>query len=243
MKIRSYGCSFLDGSELENPKLTWPARIANTLALEHVNHAEGGSGNFRILHRILENTASKDLCFVNWTYTDRFCYRNWQNETYSTLLPTGDNELSKNYFKNIYGQYHAIFMSLVAIKTAIDFLLCNKNAFIMTFMDHTLLAPVDNWWNNPTAVTGLQNYVRNFLYTWRGKNFIEWAQINQFPISDQYHPLDLAHEAAANFFGKQTEWLLEYPATIPAAYPRTAENASYWTEWQPDLFELPVNYK
>jgi hypothetical protein len=242
LKIKSFGCSFLDGSDLAHPDLTWPARIAKKLGLEHKNHAEGASGNFRILHQILTNVVPDDFCFVNWTYTDRFCYRNWQDEMYKTLLPTGEDQLSLNFFKNIYGQYHSTFTSLIAIKTAIDFLKNSSIGFIMTYMDHSLMAP-DNQWNHPSAVTGLQDSVRPFLYTWHGRNFLEWARINELVISDNNHPLDQAHEQAANFFGAHTEWLIENPTSFAAYWPVDLENLQSWLAWRPVHFEPPIGYK
>jgi hypothetical protein len=243
-KIKSFGCSFLDGSDLENPNLTWPARIAKTLGMPHENYAEGGSGNLRILNQILLYATVDDFCFVNWTYTDRFCYRNWQDEKYKTLMPAGKDELSLTYYKHLYGQYHSTFISLMAIKTAVDFFRQNKIPFIITYMDHNLTAPVDLNWCHPFPTTWLQNLITPFLYTWRGRNFLEWARINDFQISEHNHPLDQAHEQAANFFGGHVEWILNNLDYFPfLTTTKSHAIPEEWAIWQPTKFDTPIGYK
>lgn len=228
MKIRSFGCSFLAGDDLSDSNKTWPARIAGMLGLEHANHAQGASGNFRILHNILGHSQPGDFCFVNWTYVDRFDYRCWQDEIYNTLMPGDNDQLSQIYFKSIYGQYHQTLGALICAKTAIDFLTQINARYIMTYMDHSMFAPIDNNYENPQPFNYLQTTIRKHCRTWKGKNFLEWAQANRFPISDLSHPLDTAHQEAANFFITLTEWLLDgLPAT------GWDPDSSTWQSWKP----------
>lgn len=233
MKIRSFGCSFLAGDELEDPSQTWPAIIAETLGIEHLNHAEGAAGNFRILHNILGWAQPSDLCFVNWTYVDRYDYRCWQNDSYATLLPGDNDQLSQFYFKNLYGQYHQTFCTLICVKIAIDFLQHIDAKFIMTFMDDLIFAAVDNNWENPIPTNYLQTQIKPYARTWKGKNFLDWAKTNKFPVSQQNHPLDQAHKEAAKFFGPLAEWLLEGLPATSCGSPFTWQNwrSKHWKDF------------
>lgn len=240
MKIRSFGCSFLAGDELQDPSRTWPAIIAQTLGIEHSNHAEGASGNQRILHNIMCWTQPADLCFVNWTYVDRFDYRCWQDETYRTLLHGNDDQLSQIYFKNMYGQYHQTLVTLICVKTAIDFLEHIGAKFIMTYMDHSLFVPIDNNYENPRPTDYLQTSIGPYCRSWKGKNFLEWARANEFAVSDLGHPLDTAHEEGAKFFGPMAEWLLD---GLPGLGWEPASPA--WRNWRSKHWSIhpPLPYK
>ena len=84
MKLKSFGCSFIFGSELSDitikskkySQLTWPALTAQRLGLEYACHARPGSGNLQILNNILDQVAldHKDTYVINWTFCDRWDY-------------------------------------------------------------------------------------------------------------------------------------------------------------------------
>jgi hypothetical protein len=85
MKIKSFGCSFIFGTDLadetrgepyaQSSQLTWPALLAQDLGLEYECHARPGSGNLRILEKILSISIQTPATFViGWTWIDRFDY-------------------------------------------------------------------------------------------------------------------------------------------------------------------------
>ena len=66
MKLKSFGCSFIFGSELHDDgyggphatpsQHTWPALLAKDLGYDYQCYARPGSGNLRILNEVLNNT-------------------------------------------------------------------------------------------------------------------------------------------------------------------------------------------
>ena len=100
MQVKSFGCSFIFGSELADDgknglyaigsRLTWPALLAKHYNYQYQTHARPGSGNLQILERMLNQTAvsdNLDLFVIGWTWIDRFDY--YDSEYYSTS-PTQD---------------------------------------------------------------------------------------------------------------------------------------------------------
>ena len=79
MKLKSFGCSFIFGSELSDitikskkySQLTWPAIIAQRLGMEYACYARPGSGNLQILNNLLDQVAqhNNDVYIINWTFT------------------------------------------------------------------------------------------------------------------------------------------------------------------------------
>ena len=84
MNLKSFGCSFIFGSELSDDgkngryatgsKLTWPAHVARHLNYTYLCYARPGSGNLQIAERTLTHLATNEhaLFVINWTYIDRF---------------------------------------------------------------------------------------------------------------------------------------------------------------------------
>ena len=69
----------------------------------------------------------------------------------------------------------------------------------MTYMDRLLF---DTEWNTTPAVTELQDYVKPYMTTFDGLNFGEWSRKNNFTISKIGHPLEQAHQSAAEYMIK-----------------------------------------
>ena len=80
MQLKSFGCSFIHGTELPDQTfvngrdmpslLTWPAHLARHLDRQYVCFSHGGAGNLQILSQILDQAAtsdSSDLFVVGWT--------------------------------------------------------------------------------------------------------------------------------------------------------------------------------
>lgn len=210
MKVKSFGCSFVFGTELSDDcnsgllpnasKLTWPAHVANYLKMEYQCFAKGGAGNLLILERLLNHTANNDQDFyiINWTWIDRFDYVETDpasSNDWMTLRPMIDSPVAKNYYSNLHSEFKDKFITLAYIQLAITTLEKKKCPFIMTFMDDLLL---DQKWNIKPSVIDLQNSVEPYLSTFDGKNFLEWSKELGYPIGNYMHPLDEAHRAAAD---------------------------------------------
>ena len=215
MKLKSFGCSFIFGTDLPdayinakktNPSdYTWPAHLAKHLGYEYNSYAYPGSGNLQILEKILNQAAdsNKDTVFViGWSWVDRFDYYNPNPNTkdiWSTILPGQDTDLSKIYYKNLHSEYQDKFTSLTYIKLAIDTLNQKGIPFIMTYIDNLLF---DQRWNTSSAVHDLQNYVQSYMTTFNGQTFLEWSRTQGYPESATWHPLTDAHKAAGDYIIK-----------------------------------------
>jgi hypothetical protein len=70
--------------------------------------------------------------------------------------------------------------------------------FVMTYMDHNMLEHIDPNWHDPKYVSVMQSKIKNFLLNFDGKNFLDWSRDRGFAISENWHPLEDAHQAAAD---------------------------------------------
>ena len=212
MKLKSFGCSFIFGSELQDNVLagsddlpsclTWPAHLAQHLDREYICHARPGAGNLQILENILNQSAtsdSKDLFVIGWSWIDRFDYVNtnnkWLGTPWSTIRPVDNTEIAKIYYRELHSEYSDKFTSLSYVKLAIDSLRQKNIPFIMT---HTDTLMFDQRWHITPAIDELQHYVKSYMTMFDGLTFLEWSRKNKYPESAQWHPLESAHRAAAD---------------------------------------------
>lgn len=213
MKLKSFGCSFIYGSDLsdcvppaqpydidEPSQSTWPALIADQLGLVYECFAKPGCGNLRILSSIISEANLNDpaVFVINWTWIDRFDYVN-QYEEWQTLLPNQSSTESMFYYKHFYSQIKDMLTSVYNVSTAIDFLRYRDIPFLMCYMDHNLLTPIDLNWHDPRYLEIMQEKIRHHLSDFDGKNFLDWSADQSFEISESWHPLERAHAAAANY--------------------------------------------
>jgi hypothetical protein len=211
MMLKSFGCSFIFGTDLRDDgrtgtyatpsNLTWPALLAKNTGLDYVCYARPGSGNLRILERVLSHAASgeKDLFVIGWTWIDRFDYTDTQ-DSWNTILPIDDSTLGKTYYKDLHSQYRDKLTTLIHIRTAIDVLNRNQIPFIMTFMDDLIF---ESQWHTTPAVTSLQEFIRPYMTKFEGKNFLDWTRAHNYEISPTLHPLETAHAEAAKLMIKE----------------------------------------
>lgn len=217
MKLKSFGCSFVFGTDLPHDSsmcpistpshLTYPALIARHHGWNYSCHARPGAGNFEILARITDQLAGEQDCVyvINWTWIDRFSYiddlkathghhsynpRGWQS-----IMPGDTTDLARVYYKDLHSQLRDKFESLTAIKAAVDNLQQQKISFIMTWTDRLLW---ETEFHCPPMIGWLQNQIRPHVMSFDGVNFVEWSRQQAFPISDTMHPLEQAHQAAAD---------------------------------------------
>lgn len=217
MVIKSFGCSFIFGSELSDvgwngpvalgSRETWPALIANELGYEYQCFARPGSGNLQIFDRFCNHPVDPRPTFyiIGWTWIDRFDYINpdgpdWRPildpNKWSTIMPADSNNVSETYYKNLHSEYQDKLTSLIYIKTAIDILKSRGQQFIMTYMDDLLF---DTKFNTSPAITQLQDYIRPYMTRFDDMNFLDWSKKKGFLIGPESHPLEQAHEAAAQY--------------------------------------------
>jgi len=211
MKLKSFGCSFIYGSDLSDQVnhdrppfahsyLTWPALIAKDLGLVYECYACPGSGNLKILCDVISQASliEPSIFVIKWTWIDRFDFVN-DSEQWTTLRPSVDEYVTTLYYKHLHSQIKDMITSVYAVNTAIDFLREKQIPFIMTFMDSLMLEPINPNWHDPKYISVMQNKIKSFLIDFEGKNFLEWSRSQGFEISENWHPLDLAHRAAANY--------------------------------------------
>ena len=208
MNIKSFGCSFIFGSELADDgrhtpfatpsKLTWPALFAVDIGYNYNCYARPGAGNLQIMERALSHAATNEsaLYIIGWTWIDRFDYTNPANDKWATLRPTDTTDTANVYYRDLHSEYRDKLSTLVYIRLVIDTLIQKKYPFIMTYMDELMF---DKRWHTTPAVTDLQDYIQPYMTTFEGKSFLHWSLDQGFAISDKLHPLEHAHAAAAKY--------------------------------------------
>lgn len=218
MRLRSFGCSFIYGSDLsdcahgvdnEHPppsRFSWPALLAQCHGLNYECHARPAAGNLQILESLLSaiDPAQDDLYLVNWTWIDRFSFitesnkshgHPWNPQGWCSILPSAENPIAELYYKQIHSQFRDKLETLICIKTAIDMLRDNNMKFVMTYTDELIF---ETKWHTSAAVLKLQDSIRPHVVDFQGLSFWAWAKHNQFKTSVGWHPLDDAHRAAAD---------------------------------------------
>jgi hypothetical protein len=207
--VKSFGCSFVFGSELADTvcnanklqpsQLTWPALLARHVQLDCKCYARPGSGNLQILEQILNQAAVPDTAIfvISWTWIDRFDY--CQSETgrhnWKTIMPVDQDDTAQIYYRNLHSEYRDKFTNLSYIKLAIDTLTQKQIPFIMTYMDELLF---DQRWNTSAAVTDLQQYAYPYMTKFDGMTFLDWSRKHGYPETSNWHPLEQAHAEAAD---------------------------------------------
>jgi hypothetical protein len=199
MKLSGYGCSFIYGSELSSSADTWPALLSRDIGHEYCCRAQAGVGNLQIMEQILCSGRDDDILIINWTWIDRFDFVDCATERWETLRPALDHDHADYYFKNLHSQYKDVLTNLCYIDIALGFLLSNNKKFIMTYMDDLILEEILPTWHNPAAVSYLQQKISPHLSSFDGMNFLDWSRSKGFDISNSWHPLEQAHQAAAEY--------------------------------------------
>ena len=197
MKLKSFGCSFIFGSDLQRPESAWPALIAQHYNLEYQCHAQPGSGNLRILESVLNSLADCEpaVYVIGWTWIDRFDYADPATDQWCSVLPADSTDQAQYYYRHFHSQYKDKLATLIHIKTAQDAVLAAGHQLIMTHMDDLIF---ETAWHCSPAVTQLQNNIMPNIVQFENQTFLNWARKNKHKISDTWHPLESAHRAAAD---------------------------------------------
>ena len=227
MQVKSFGCSFIFGSELSDEwccpsgemaihlqevgrhnikfsKLTWPAHVAQYLGYEYQCYANPGSGNLQIMERVLTQITKSDcaLIIIGWTWIDRFDYINplatdhTDIDFWNTITPTDNDHTAKNYYKNLHSEFKDKLLALTSIRLTIDILKQKNLPFIMTYIDELMF---DNNWHSTPAIRELQNYIKPYMTKFEDLTFLDWSRKNNYPVSNNWHPLEKAHTAASEY--------------------------------------------
>ena len=221
MKLKSFGCSFIHGTDLSDAidpstpsQLTWPALLAKRYNLKYRCSAGGGLGNLAILDRLSYDIYRDptDIFVVQWTYIDRFDYSDPNGNHFdlgendwNSILPGHQTTLSKLYFYSLHSEYRDRLTALIYVKTAIDLLLQFDCRFIMTYLDQILLC--DRWHLSP-AMRSWQSGIATYLCDFDGQDFVTWSRQQRYAVGQSGHPLEPAHAAAADLMQPIIESIL-----------------------------------
>lgn len=216
MLIKSFGCSFIFGTDLADDgrdgpiatpsQFSWPALIAKSMGYQYQCFARPGSGNLQILDRLLSQIATGEpaLYVIGWTWIDRFDYiaqdaPRWCSPPgvpgWKTIMPIDQDPVAETYYRHLHSEQRDKLTSLICVKSAIDALNAAGAAFIMTNMDFLLL---DDRWNLTPGMSMLQGQVKPYLSDFQEQNFLDFSKQKGYAISATSHPLEDAHRAAAD---------------------------------------------
>ena len=209
MKLKSFGCSFIFGTDLHDdsrllPKahfsnFTWPALLAQKHGWDYVCYARPGAGNLEIVERLLSQLTDTEpaVYVIGWTWIDRFsCTRQhdaWWNSPWRTIMPVDTDSTAEIYYRDLHSEMRDKLTTLLNIKVAIDALKQHGHQFIMTYMDDLIF---DSRWNTTPGMSLLQGYCKPYMTSFDNKNLLDWSRDNEHQISATMHPLESAHQAA-----------------------------------------------
>ena len=211
MKLKSFGCSFIWGSELPDvqipghahSQLTWPARLSQELNMPYECHAWPGRGNFFIANQVLNQLTQKEptLYVINWTWIDRFEFvdQDYPDGRWETLRPGRNNHPHGDfYYRNLHSELSDKLHSLQMIKLVTMELLSAQQPFIMCYMDNLIF---DQRWHTTPAMLMQQEFVKPLMLHWSMPdyepdvmNWAVWAAQHGHPITTSNHLLESGHE-------------------------------------------------
>jgi hypothetical protein len=202
-KLKSFGCSFIFGDDLKDTFLeddpwsayTWPALLAQDLGLQYQCFAQSGAGNLQIYQSLLQQLADPEpaVFVIGWTWIDRFDFVDAATDQWRTVRPSAESGPSKFYYKHLHSQYTDKLRSLSMIDHSIQLLRAQKRKFIVTAQDPLIL---ESDWHSDSAISMLQDSVKPHVTWFDHQSFYHWAKQNNHAVSDNWHPLESAHQAA-----------------------------------------------
>ena len=211
MKLKSFGCSFIFGSDLQDDgrhgpyathsHLTWPALLAKDHNWAYSCYARPGAGNLEIADQVLSQLSVTELDpvvhVVGWTWIDRFgflgsAHHRWGGP-WRSIMPIDTDPVAEMYYKYIHSESRDKLTALINVKVVIDTLKQRGHKFIMTYMDDLMFNPQDN---ATPAIAELQDYCKPYMTRFDNLSFLDYSKENGFEISQTQHPLEPAHQAA-----------------------------------------------
>jgi len=226
MLFASFGDSFIFGSELKDcdpnhlydSHFTWPRLICKKLNIDYMCLASPGIGNQQIaddVANIIATRGNSVVYSIHWTWIDRFDYigdfpgRSCGHDVWATLNPGNSEKKTQWYYKNIHSELLDKIRSIGLVYQTIRLLQEHNCKFHMTYMDNLLL---DQTWHTTPSTKFLQDKISKYLMTYDGYNFLEWAKKKNYPIGPSSHPLEQAHQAAAEYWLPKVRTLLNSSA-------------------------------
>jgi hypothetical protein len=216
MKLKSFGCSFIWGSDLPDAgyglkdysKLTWPALLAQKFGWGYECHAKPGQGNLFIAKQILAQLQLDNepaIFVINWTWIDRFDYvsdindNDWKSVApaqWEALRPGSTSSEAIHYYKNIHSQYRDKLTSLMQMYVCIQELERRGIPYISCSMDFLIY---EKKWHYDPSIKLMQDYLQPRSTTFQGSNCLEWSKGKGYPISSNWHLLEAANQACAEY--------------------------------------------
>jgi hypothetical protein len=209
MKLKSFGCSFIFGSELKDTvdseditpsRFTWPAILAAQTNSTYHCFAKAGIGNLAIASNVLTQCAhasADDFFVISWTFIDRFDFTDVTNyDRWLTLRPGNNGHINNFYYKNLHSQLRDKITSLIYIKNCIDTLSQRKIPFIMTCIDELLF---ETEWHTTPDIKLLQDFIRPHITNFDGKNFLSYIEGLGHVTTKNGHADEHAHYDAAQY--------------------------------------------
>lgn len=203
MILKSFGCSFIYGSELDTGPAasdqTWPALLAKHLGLPYQCFATPGAGNTRIAERVLNQIALGEpaLYVIGWTFIDRFDYRPAERNYWRTLTAWDQGPVAQHYYRDLHSQYLDKHNSLTQANLVLQQLQTHGCDFFMTYMDHLMF---ETEFHCSPAMRLMQQQLQPHMHSFDQQTFLEWSKSQGFEIGSKgNHPLHTAHRAAADY--------------------------------------------
>ena len=217
--IVSFGDSFVFGSELadnNDGSKAWPALVAKELGYSYNTSAVPGCGNDHIARQIYtwfsNNSPENTLAVINWTWMSRWDFYIVEHETWITLGPTCVPEKLKDLVDRTQAEdmidfYKTRanssllwnkFRNLQTIWAVQQYMNHKGIKSVQTYMDYELF---DQTFHAPDYIKELQQLVLPKLQLFDDKNFVDWSHEHEYPVTIQgWHPLEQAHQAAAEYW-------------------------------------------
>jgi hypothetical protein len=216
LKLKSFGCSFVYGTDLsdcvDNPsKLTWPALLAQHRGLDYQCCAVGGTGNHKILnalaYELIEPDWADSVYVIQWTWPDRFDYADPGTWLWQTIRPSQNSATAEFYYRHLHSDYLDIISSLQYMYTAQQLLTSRGCEFVMTCLDPRIMTEdITGTVHNNAVLELYRNQIKNNLRWFDGQGFLAWSRNQGFEESESWHPLDRAHAAAAKYTIDHWAW-------------------------------------
>jgi hypothetical protein len=215
-RILAFGDSFTQGTDLSDhsehkaSRLVWPGLLADHFNWRFANQGLGGASNATIVRHFFHvweyASVDKDRCYnpetdlfiFNWTWINRWEMFNKETNNWEIVRPTGstNNDFHKIYYKHIHSEVWDKYESLKNILIVLTLLETKGFKYIATCIDPLIINSTHHY---PDFIRPLLEEVKQRLTWFDGKGFYDWSKDKGFPISDTWHPLEEAHQAAFKY--------------------------------------------
>ena len=221
----SFGDSFVWGSEQKNNEdgsLGWAGRVAKNLKCNYYTTARPGCGNDYIAQQIYSwfscNPTNDTLAIINWTWISRWDFYILDHKTWitvgSTCVPEKlKNLVSQTQAEDIINFYNTRLnagilwnkiRNLQTIYAAQCYMKQKNINCIQTYKDNDIFDITQEHKDiTPGYANELQQLVYPAMQLFEGQNFVDWSSKKGFKVTNDLHPLEDAHIAAARLWQDQ----------------------------------------